>query len=338
MNNLPPYQNRFVERILVVLLISMCGISSVQAGGFPELSGPYFGQQPPGRTPDIFAPRLVSTGYSERGPAFTPDGREMFFTLWGVPFGVFLHTKEVNGHWTEPKVAPFSGRYQGEMSMSPDGNTIVFSSNEPFENSPGIDEYWVWRVERGKTGWGKPEPMGPEVNSGRFAGYPYLAKSGNLYFFSEREDGMGSDDIYMAEWVDGNYKASINLGASINTDRAEVDPAVAPDESYIIFARRKANSVVDLFISFRKDDQSWSEARNMGEKINSEESEFCPVISADGKYIFFTSDRRLLPERSDTPITYQEKIRVLNNPGNGSTDIYWVSSKVIEELRPEDLK
>jgi len=218
---------------------------------FPLLKGPYLGQKPPGMTPEIFAPGIVSTGYSERNIAFTSDGRELYCCLWGAPYGVFLTMREVNGRWTRPRVPSFSGQYQGELALSPDGNTIVYSSNQPFEDSANTTEYWIWKVEREGADWGKSDPLGPAVNSGRFAGYPSLSNSGNLYFYSERKDGMGGDDIYMAEWVDGQYVESRNLGESINANLKEVDPSIAPDESYLIFCRSEEDSGWDLFISWQ---------------------------------------------------------------------------------------
>jgi len=71
-------------------------------------------------TPELFAPGIVSTGYDERTAAFTPDGKELYYVLWGAPHGVILCMKEVNGRWTRPEVAPFSGRYQGDFTIPSD--------------------------------------------------------------------------------------------------------------------------------------------------------------------------------------------------------------------------
>lgn len=329
----------FYLRLVLLAVAAFFLTFACQSGGknaddeLPILSGPYLGQKPPGTQPEIFAPGIVSTGHGERCPAFSPDGKEMFYCIYGAPFSVFVHMKEINGRWTKPRVAPFSGRYPGEMTISPDGNTIVFSSNEPYENSPSINDYWTWIVKREGSGWGKPEPLGRAVNSEGYAGYPYLSNSGNLYFFSNHESGRGGADIYISEWKDGQYQEAQILDDSINSNLDEVDPAVAPDESYIIFSRRKDDGVLDLFISFRKEDGYWTEAKNMGEKINSDASDYCPIISADAKYIFFTSKRSLFPSFSETPLTFAEKIRILNSPGNGDADIYWVDARIIEDYR-----
>ena len=111
-------------------------------------------------------------------------------------------------------------------------------------------------------------------------------------------------------------------------------------EFYIIFLRRDKEGFggFDLFISFRKEDGSWTKAKNMGAPINSSASELCPSVSADGKYFFFTSYRSIYKPYSEMPLTYEEKIKILNNPGNGLGDIYWVDAKIIEQFKPDELK
>ena len=48
-------------------------------------------------TPEIFAPGIISTGYSERIAAFTPDGKELYYVMTGVPHSVILFTKQSYG-------------------------------------------------------------------------------------------------------------------------------------------------------------------------------------------------------------------------------------------------
>jgi hypothetical protein len=334
-------RKQFEYFLVIFFVLSIFHVLSAKEY-WPMLKGPYLGQKLPGITPEIFAPGIISTGYNERIAAFTPDGKELYYALWGAPHGVILFTKEINGVWTKPQVAPFSGQYEGDFTMSSDGNRIVFSSNSPFTGK-GVpqDDYYCWIVERTARGWGETKPFGPLINlKESFAGCPTIANNKNLYFFSDRTGGKGNDDIWMSEFVSGHYSEPVNLGDSINTVHFDLDPFIAPDESYIIFTRidkeRKGNS--DLFISFMKDNGNWTKAVNMGEKINSSGWEFCPTVSADGKYLFFTSNRRLHKPYSEISLTYERKLKILNSPGNGSADIYWVDAKIIEELKPKELK
>lgn len=320
---------------LIALIICIVAFSQ-EKSDFPVLSGPYLGQKPPGMTPEIFAPGIISTGYSERIAAFTPDGKEFYYILYGAPHMVILFTKEENGRWTKPRVAPFSGKYGGEFNISPDGTKIVFGSFQPLDSQGAESEIGhTWIVERCGADWNEPKPLRPEL-----FGYPSLSLEGNLYFDSVREDVIGGTDVYMSKLIDGEYTEPVSLGDNVNSEIDEIDPFIAPDESYIIFLRRvqKGLGTTDLFISFRKSDGSWTKANNMGEPINSSALEICPSVSPDGKYFFFTSYRSRHKPYSEVPLTLEEKIRILNSPGNGLGDIYWVDARIIKKLRPKNLK
>jgi Tol biopolymer transport system component len=300
------------------------------------LKGPYLGQIPPGMTPEIFAPGIISTGMSETCPAFTPDGKEFYYKIGGAPHGVILFMINTGERWSKPEVVSFSGKYNAEFSMSPDGNTIVLCSNRPLNGSgKPRDHYFCWIVERSGSGWSEPTYMEPVINSGKFAGYPSLSKVDNLYFYAEREGGIGVDDIYWSKNENERFTEPENLGDMINSKFVDADPFIDPEENYLIFCsvgRPDGYGGADLYISFRKKDNSWTKAKNMGKKINSSAWEICPSISSDGKYLFFSSNRKTHNSYSEKPISYEEKIKILKSPGNGSYDIYWVDTKIIEDL------
>ena len=90
----------------------------------------------------------------------------------------------------------------------------------------------------------------------------------------------------------------------MNTAGGEEMPFVAPDGSYLLFARE-----FDLYVSFRKQDGSWADPASLGPEINSPAIDICPMVSADGKYLFFLSQR------------------------GGESHTWWVEAKAIENLR-----
>jgi len=303
---------------------------------FPVLKGPYLGQEPPGMTPEIFAPGIVSKGFRDNGITFTPDGKEVYFGLEGVSYGVILCMKEENNRWTSPQVASFSGRYyDGEPNLSPDGNKLFFCSYRPVDGIEKPLRYAdLWVTERTEKGWGKPVHLGPVINSEKWDVFPSLSNTGNLYFASYRNENW---DIYTSTSVNGNYTKPEKLGDAINSAFDDFDAYIDPDEEYMIFCSSRPSDGYgrsDLYISFRNGDGTWTHAKNMGEEINSSRSELCPTVTADGKYIFFYSERNLFDTFSDSPITYEKKMNIVNSPGNGKGDIFWVDAKVIDLLRP----
>jgi hypothetical protein len=325
----------------VMLIFSPGGFSlegKQNSQEFPVLKGEYLGQKPPGMKPELFAPGIISTGCGEGCAAFTPDGKEFYFILQGKPNHIIMFMKQLHDQWTEPRIVPFSGRYNDvEVTLSPGGNKLFFPSRRPLEeNGEPKKESDIWVVERTSTGWGIPKNLGPHINSDKQEAYPSLSGKGNLYFSSNREGGKGGWDIYMSKLVKDHYTNPLNIGSPINTRANEWDAFLAPDESYIIFGsegRDDGYGGSDLYISFRKEDGAWTKAINMGEDINSNRFEICPSVSPDGKYIFFTSLKTSFKSYSEKPFTYSELIERLNRPGNGASDIYWLDAKIIEQLK-----
>ena len=292
----------------------------LQSQEFSILKGPYLGQSPPGNTPEVFAPGFISTEKRELNSVFTPDGKEFYFSIQtpGKGYSIWYTREEDNG-WIKPRIAPFSSKYSDvDMCISYDGKRMFYGSTRPLKKGGRRPkDFQIWMVEQYENEWGEPKNLGAPVNSGDRALYPTITEDGTLYFQGIFPESFGGRDIYRSRLVNGKYSQPENLGAAINTRYDEGDVLIAPDESFLIVCvggRSDGYGGGDLYISFRKSDGSWSKTKNMGKTINSEATEYCPMLSPDGKYLFFTSKKT----------------------GNG--DVYWVDAKIIEELIPEELK
>lgn len=117
----------------------------------------YFGQTPPGDTPIVFAPGVISLeGRFERVPAFSPDGKELFFTVTTSDWSpTIMYSKNENGHWSEPDTAFFAKVYNNtEPFFSPDGQRLYFASNRPPGSPPWNGD--IWMIERTEEDWTEP--------------------------------------------------------------------------------------------------------------------------------------------------------------------------------------
>ncbi len=324
-----------VKFVGIVLFIIFVFSSCAHQDDFPVLKGSYLGQKPPDIKRTIFAPGIVSTGYNEHGVSFTLDGKEVFYRLLGPPHGVILTMREEKGVWTSPQVASFSGKYDGKCSLSPDGNTLLIScGSPPSGEGPPLDYWTIWIIRRTNSGWGKPQNL-PHLRGA----YPTMSNQGTIYFYALGENNKGN--IYGSRYENDKYGEAVKIGAPISTEYWENDPYIAPDESYLIFQSTRPGTLGegDLFISYRLQDGGWSEPKNMGEGINTKESgESCPWVTPDGKYLFFSSGTWTLPNYSTVPLTLEKKLKILSQPGHGSEDVFWVSAKIINRLKPDDLK
>lgn len=105
-----------------------------------------------------------------------------------------------------------------------------------------------------------------------------------------------------------------------------MDPSVAPDESFMIFAGNgpgSMNNSADIYICFQKDGK-WGEPVSLGETVNSNWLENAPVLAPDGKPLYFTSMR---PQTIDFPKKKENAADVakrLRNAGNGSRNIWQI--------------
>ena len=287
---------------------------------FTKLSGAYLSQKPPGMIPEIFAPGIVSIkGRIELNAIFSSDYHELYFSILNNDRYEIMVMKYENNLWLTPELCDFSVKHNNvDIFISQDNDRILFCSDRPKEksNSP-FDRLKIWMMMRNAVGWSEPIYLGSKINDGESQIYPSLSKQGNLYFSSERKDGFGGYDVYNSEFNNNTYSSPQNLGPAINSKENEGDAFISPDEKFLIVTCSEREDCIggaDLYISFKNDDNTWGELKNMGILVNSEDVEYCPALTPDGKYFMFS--RR--------------------NSGNG--DIYWVDAKVIEELRSKHLK
>lgn len=299
---------------------------------FPNLYGDYLGQENPGLNAKIFAPGIITTEKNEFTPVFSKDGNELYFTLEKPVFLIVLLKRE-NNMWLKPQIAPFSGKYDdADARFSPDGNRIYYASKRPIdEGEKPKNDFDFWFVQRTENGWSEPKYEGPTVNSERDDLVSSVSANGTKYF-----DYKGN--IYKSQLVNEQYATPKKLSDSINSKYWELSPFIAPDESYLVFVSCRpdlGDGKADLFISFKNENGSWTNAKNMGEKVNSDAVDQAPVVTPDGKYLFFSS-RRLCESFSKEVNNYNDVINQLNGPGNGSSDIYWVEARIIDSLRPKE--
>ena len=337
-----PFQK--VTFLIVAGLIAGCSTEHDSGSVVTKWSptGEYFGQQPPGLEPQIFAPGIVSTALPEANSVFTPDGSEFFFAVWPGPGQgtVVFSTRMVNGSWSIPEVPEFlRGVNAIDVAITADGQRFFFCSNRSrVPGGPTEDNFDIWYVDRDPDGrWGEPVNPGQPLNSDHHDYYPTVTRDGTMYFHSSRDGGFGGRDIYRAELIDGIYQTPTNLGAPINTSSHEGDVLVAPDESFLIFASRRHDpdgGDSGLWISFRNEDGNWLPPQNMGRYMTGDPTDFCPMLSPDGRYLFFSSNR-INPEFASTEVSYQTLQRNHRGPGGGFGDVYWVDASIIERAREQ---
>ena len=312
-------RRRISSLALVATLIAALGTAfAEQDPAFVASSGAYLGQPRPGLSPQVFSPGLVSTAAPEFHPAFSPDGKRIYFSRMDATFTAsILVMEETEEGWNGPTTAPFSGRFNDSAPFfSPDGSNLYFMSMRPRsgEGEPDKDAS-LWRLPIEDIEAGQPIYLGSPTGHTQGWWTARLHSDGHFYFGC----GALAKDLLRTRFVDGAFEAPESLGPMINDPEAvDAEPALAPDGSFIVFYsagrvdQLGEGLLGDLYVSFRRLDDSWGPAVNLGPEINSTAEENWPVISPDGKFLFFSSGR--------------------DNP-NGLPDIYWVDLKAVTRLR-----
>ena len=286
--------------------------------------------------PTLFGESVISTGDYDSHPAFTPDGKTLYFVRSTPNFNLWtiLVSHFEKGRWSTPDVAPFSGQHSdADPFITPDGTKFLFISNRPVEGKKEPDTD-IWMMEKTGVNWSAPKNLGAPVNSPGSEWYPTLARNGTLYFGSDRAGGKGRTDIYRTRLINGRYTEAENLGDAINSQFNEFEPLIAPDERFLIImagGRAEGRGGFDLYISYNRNG-AWTKPVNLGDKINSSGNEYSPLISPDGQYFFWTSTRGFADEPLKKRSTYQELMTKLRSSRNGLGDIYQMD---IEELNIE---
>ena len=278
------------------------------------LEDAYLGQTPPELTPKKFAAGVVSTDNHEHSSlAISPDGTEIYWALWrrpdeGLP-QVIVFVRKEGEEWSAPQIASFSGIYNdGGPVFSSDGQRLYFYSKRPSQRENEPESQDIWFVQKHNKGWSAPKNVGAPINTEKLEVSPSIASDGTLYFVKYHEGVEGGMGIYCAEYSDDHYLEPKALDTNINSQYHDWIPYIAPAQSYLVFSSNRPGGygTFDLYVAFRENDGSWAEPQNLGKEINTEDQERFPGVSPDGKYLFFTR----------------------------GSDVYWVSSMVIEQLRP----
>jgi hypothetical protein len=271
------------------------------------LFGPYLGQKPPGLTPEVFAPGIVSKEGHQAKLFFNPDGSEAIYDERDPVSNRnrLIWVRSVRGVWSEPAVIPFSMEFiNNEPCLAPDGKKLFFVSNRPAVPGGGEERTpSIWMSERTEDGWGGPLKLGPAINTPDVEVQPYFSSDGTLYFMRQNAAGR---QILRASFLDGQFTEPVPVGAGFSPGQVS-GPCVSPDGRVMILHSRKEDGFGswDLYASFKDASGNWGELVNLGEPVNTPGSEGNATFSPDGRFLFYTKDE----------------------------DIFWVSSKIIDELR-----
>lgn len=284
--------------------------------------------------PQIFAPNVISGPANDGAPAFTPDGRTLYFGRSGGSWGFIMESHLVDAHWTEPAVAPFSGLWpDSQPALSPDGSYLIFQSRRPAPGTEASKTTWgpsaLWKVTRTATGWTEAQRLPDAVNITNNVWRPSIAADGTLYFMT-RAEGDKTWRLYRSTLDHGTYAKAEPLSFSSGTT-TDVDPDIAPDQSFLIFSSAGRAAADDphehLYITFRHGD-AWSPATPLRydddyEKNPTDDGE--ARLAHDGLTLYFTSGRFVHSHPNRTRAEAAEDFKRVTTWDNSNNNVWTIS-------------
>ena len=273
-------------------------IAKIKAKVFQQMDGiNYFGQTPPGDTATVFAPGFISTDSTyEELFLLSKDGKQIVYAHTGAYWSDFtmMYTSISGEKWKKPiKLLPFgtSEFLEIPIDFSHDGKTMYFNTSNPIP-SRKVREAWnnlkTYKIEKLENGWSDPIEIPSE----------------ELFPFTKNSTSDTSDiyltiegDIFFSEYSENGYQKPVKLSGDINTKYIEEFCSVSPDGIFILYTSSANSSPqnpelngkfgADIFISFKRKDNTWTKGFNLEPFVSTEANENNPTISPDGKYLFF---------------------------------------------------
>lgn len=175
--------------------------------------------------------KKINSKFNESTPAFTKDGKTMYFTRNNYLDGkrgkdnqkitlLKLYKADFsNGKWINITELPFnSDQYStAHPALSTDEKKLYFASDMP--GTLGQSDLYSVSINSDGS-FGKPENLGAAINTEGRETFPFISADNELYFASDGRPGLGGLDVFVTTISnDGTFEEVQNIGAPINSNQ-----------------------------------------------------------------------------------------------------------------------
>jgi Tol biopolymer transport system component len=187
-------------------------------------------------------------------PAFSVDGKKLYFgSRRPLPSGAPVNDIRIwvveytSSGWGTPLPLDsiVSQGFEYAHSISKRG-TIFFSTRKVDTGRPSWQIYYS-KLVNGK--YQQPEKLAPAINDGSYVDGPYVSPDERfLIFESDREGGMGSNDLYICfKQKDGSWGIPKNMGPKVNSSFSERFAGLSPDGKCFFFSSNRGGALPDIY-------------------------------------------------------------------------------------------
>lgn len=175
--------------------------------------------------------KKINSKFNESTPAFTKDGKTMYFTRNNYLDGkrgkdnqkitlLKLYKADFsNGKWINITELPFnSDQYStAHPALSTDEKKLYFASDMP--GTLGQSDLYSVSINSDGS-FGKPENLGAAINTEGRETFPFISADNELYFASDGRPGLGGLDVFVTTISNnGTFEEVQNIGAPINSNQ-----------------------------------------------------------------------------------------------------------------------
>jgi len=173
----------------------------------------------------------INSPYHESSAVFTKDGKTIYFTRNNyingkkkrgkerlVTLKIYRASLQEDGTWGNVVELPFNedSYSTAHPALNPEENRLYFSSNR--NGSLGASDIWYVDI-LGNGNYGQPVNLGSKINTKQRESFPFISKTGDLYFASDGHTGLGGLDIFVVSLNETRpYPTVTNLKKPINSN------------------------------------------------------------------------------------------------------------------------
>ena len=180
--------------------------------------------------------------------------------------------------------------------ISPDGSTLYFTRSGTRQNQGGMRDEDIWVSHAGPMGsWGPASNL-RELNNYQSNAVISVTPDGNTLLLHGEYGGREwttSASITHRTAEGWSRPEPLKIDDFYNTGRY-MQSFLANDGKTLLMAieRREGEGRHDIYVSFLKDDGSWTKPKNLGKTINTLGADDTPFLASDGRTLYFSSDGR----------------------------------------------
>jgi outer membrane protein OmpA-like peptidoglycan-associated protein len=237
-----------------------------------------------GQTYKSFKQYPKSIEYFEKGMAIEKDeriNRPFWYELGEVYFlsGNYDGAAKLLNQYIQAEVPSFQNKARFDNAKKIIANADYASKNQQLAKEFG------------------QKPLSDTVNCFIMQYFPVLTADQQTLIYTRREGNNNTDDediVVSRKDERGRWLAPVSISKNINSSLNEGTSAISADGRKLIFTScvgRDGWGSCDLYES-NKIGEQWSEPKNLGQLVNSSDWESQPSLSADGRTLYFVSDRR----------------------------------------------